>query len=246
MLAADLRDILFLDIETVPAVYRFVDLDPAMQALFEKKVGYKISEDMPVDKLYEKAGIWAEFGKVVSVAMGKFTREEDPEFHIRVYASHDERKLLERVREVLDNFDRRRDRDRSPRLLCAHNGKEFDFPYLARRMLVNRISLPPILQVHGKKPWEVPFCDTMELWSFGDRKHYTSLELLCRLLDVPVSKENMDGSDVARVYYEEGDLERIARYCGHDVEALANLFLRFKEAPLTEPARIKRSVEILE
>jgi len=232
MLETPLRDILFLDIETVPSVYRFDEMPLRMRELFEKKVSYKISDENPVEKIYEKAGIWSEFGKVVAVAFGKFSfSDENRKFHVKSYVSHDEPTLLGRVKEVLENFRRS-----SPKgLLCAHNGKEFDFPYLARRMIINRIALPDILRVHGRKPWETPFCDTMELWSFGDRKHYTSLELLCEILGIPDCKNEIDGSQVARVYYEENDLEKIGRYCGRDVVALANVLLRLREEKLLEP-----------
>ncbi len=222
--------ILFLDIETVPSVYRFEDLDQVQKKLFEKKMRYRISEETPAEVLYEKAGIWAEFGKIVTVSFGKFKRENGQrKFYVFNLAGHDEKKLLERTKEILDNFYKSTDR-----FLCAHNGKEFDFPYIARRMIVNKVPLPDILKVHGFKPWETPFCDTMELWSFGDRKHYTSLELLSHILDIPTSKIEMDGSDVARVYYEEGDLDKIKRYCAEDVIALANVFLRFREEPLLD------------
>jgi len=232
MIDTPLRDILFLDIETVPEVYRYEEMPEKKKELFAKKVAYKINDENPVENIYDNgAGIWAEFGKVVSVAFGKFVGKDGKrQFHVKTYVSENEKKLLEKVKEVLDNFHK----PWQKRYLCAHNGKEFDFPYLARRMIINRISLPELLKVHGKKPWETPFCDTMELWSFGDRKHYTSLELLCEILDIPGSKSEIDGSDVARIYYEEKDLEKIGEYCGRDVVALANVLLRFKEEPLLD------------
>ena len=113
-------------------------------------------------------------------------------------------------------------------VLCAHNGKEFDFPYLCRRMLVNGIKIPKILQIMGKKPWEINHIDTLEFWKFGDYKHYTSLELLTEIFGIPSPKDDIKGSDVARVYWEEKDLNRIAKYCQKDVLALVQLFLRFK------------------
>jgi DNA polymerase elongation subunit (family B) len=111
--------------------------------------------------------------------------------------------------------------------LCAHNGKEFDFPYLSRRMMVNGISLPAVLDNAGKKPWEVKFVDTLELWKFGDYKHYTSLELLAYLFGIPTPKDDIDGSMVAGIYYQEKDLPRIARYCEKDVLTIIRLLLKF-------------------
>ena len=244
MIATPLRDILFLDIETVPLFYRFDDLPEKWKKLFAKKAAYKLRDDNSVEQIYEDgAGIWAEFGKVVAISFGKFTFNDGKRhFHVRNYASSDEISLLTKAKEVLENFfalPRRR-------FLCAHNGKEFDFPYLARRMIIHRIGLPAPLKVHGKKPWETPFCDTMELWSFGDRKHYTSLELLCEILGIPGSKSGMDGSDVARVFYEEKNFEKIASYCGEDVVALANVLLRFKEEDILDESEISRETRILQ
>ena len=112
--------------------------------------------------------------------------------------------------------------------LCAHNGKEFDFPFIARRMLVNSIKVPKILDVAGKKPWETTFLDTMELWKFGDYKHFVSLELLADLFGIPTPKDDIDGSQVAKVYYEENDLERIVTYCQKDVITTINIFLKYR------------------
>jgi len=245
MIAYPLTDILFMDIETVPLIYRFDQLSSRTKRLFEKKVAYKIDENTTVEDLYDrKAGIWAEFGKVVTVAMGKFAlkKEEGREFVLKVYASRDEKKLLQKVSAILENFYK----PEKKRWLCAHNGKEFDFPYLARRMIINGLPLPHLLNVHAKRPWETPFCDTLELWQFGDRKHYTSLDLLCEILGIPTSKHEIDGSDIARLYYEENRLEDIARYCGEDVIALTNVLLRLKGEPLLEPAEINDSLEILD
>ncbi len=139
------------------------------------------------------------------------------------------------VKDVLDKFY---EQTRKEGVLCAHNGKEFDFPFLARRMIINRIPLPEILKVHGKKPWETSFCDTMELWKFGDFKHYTSLDLLTHILQIPSPKNDIKGSDVARIYYKEKDLERIKKYCSHDVAALANVWLRLNEMELLEEDQI--------
>ncbi len=239
-----LENILFLDIETVPATYRYEDLAPEWQQLFADKTAYQQKDGQTAEDIYEKAGIWAEFGKVVAVAFGLFRRQGGQRrFVLRVFADEDERKLLEQVAEVLRNFDRqvRKSRPGAMPYLCAHNGKEFDFPFLARRMLVQGVPLPDLLKMQGKKPWEVPFCDTLQLWRFGDFKHYVSLELLARLFDLPTPKSDISGKDVARVYYEEKDLERIARYCQNDVLTLANVFLRMRqEPPLAEEEVVRK------
>jgi uncharacterized protein YprB with RNaseH-like and TPR domain len=122
--------------------------------------------------------------------------------------------------------------------LCGHNGKEFDFPWVARRCVVHGIRLPKLLDIAGLKPWEVGHLDTMNLWSFGDRKAYTSLALLTHILGIPTPKDDITGADVARVYYEDGDLERIATYCKKDVVATTQLFLRLTGRPLVKEERI--------
>ncbi len=218
--------ILFLDIETVPLKYRYEDLNEHERYLFDKKVSYRIKEGVTTKDIYERAGIWAEFGKVVSIVFGIFKQTQGKRtFHIKSLAGSNEKSLLEETSRILNDFYTKKPQG----YLCAHNGKEFDFPFLARRMLINRVSLPRILKIHGKKPWETPFCDTLELWQFGDRKHYTSLELLTEILGITSPKNNIDGSDVARIFYEENDLHRIQEYCERDVIALANVFLRLRE-----------------
>jgi predicted PolB exonuclease-like 3'-5' exonuclease len=230
-----LTDLIFLDIETVPVTYRFEDLPEKFRKLFEKKVKYRLDDENTVEKLYEQAGIWSEFGKVVSIAFGKFTfKEGKRKFHLHALAGDNEKNILENTAKILDKFSRQSHSG----TLCAHNGKEFDFPYLARRMIINRIPLPDILKVHGKKPWETAFCDTLELWKFGDRKKYTSLELLAEILEIPGAKTDMDGSDVARVYYEEKDLEKIKKYCSSDVITLTNVYLRLTEQPVLKDDEI--------
>jgi uncharacterized protein YprB with RNaseH-like and TPR domain len=123
-------------------------------------------------------------------------------------------------------------------MLCAHNGKEFDFPYIARRMIIHKIPLPEKLKLFGKKPWEIAHIDTMEMWKFGDYKHYTSLKLLTKVLGVPSPKDEIDGSEVARVYYEEKDIKKITSYCEGDVIAIAQVYLRYQNEKLLETSAI--------
>ncbi len=223
-----LQKILFLDIETVPLKENFSELNETERQHFENKVKYKINDETSAEDLYEKAGIWAEFGKVIAVSFGKIVKDEKDklQLHIRSFGAHDEKNLLLQVKDVLTKFYAQ---TRSEGILCAHNGKEFDFPFLARRMIINRIPLPEILKVHGKKPWETSFCDTLELWKFGDYKHYTSLDLLTHILQIPSPKKDIKGSDVSGIYYQEKDLERIKDYCSRDVAALVNVWLRLNE-----------------
>ena len=233
---ARLSQFLFLDVETVPEIYRFEDLDETKRKLFEKKVKYRLNEETTTEDLYEQAGIWAEFGKIIVISAGFFVKDDGSEFRIKSFASDNEAKLLQDFADLLNSkYFQRKDLK-----LCAHNGKEFDFPYIARRMIINRIPLPKQLAVYGKKPWETPFCDTMELWRFGDYKHYTSLELLTHILGIPSPKQDIEGKDVARVYYEEKDLERIKNYCENDVIAIAQVLLRYMGKDLLKNEQIIR------
>jgi predicted PolB exonuclease-like 3'-5' exonuclease len=233
---ARLSQFLFLDVETVPEVYQFNDLPDDKKTLFEKKVRYRLKEEQTVEELYEQAGIWAEFGKIIVISVGFFVKDDGSEFRLKSFASDDEKQVLQDFAELLNaKYFQRKDLK-----LCAHNGKEFDFPYIARRMIINRIEIPKQLAVYGKKPWETPFCDTMELWRFGDYKHYTSLELLTNILGIPSPKQDIEGKDVARVYYEEKDLERIKNYCENDVIAIAQVLLRYMNKDLLKPEQIVR------
>lgn len=229
------EQILFLDIETVPEYEDFTALDEVTQELWAQKSRYQRKEEAEPAEFYQNAGIWAEFGKIVCISAGYFIRKGQTR-NFRVTSFHgDELKILKEFRILLtEHFG-------SPsQLLCAHNGKEFDFPYIARRMIINGISLPGKLDLFGKKPWEVPHLDTMELWKFGDYKHYTSLKLLAHVLGIPSPKEDMDGSMVRDVYYKEKDMDRIITYCELDVITLAQVFLRLRNEPLLEDSEIKR------
>lgn len=216
--------VLFLDIETVPQVYNFEDLDTEKQELWDAKTRYKQKDDQTAADIYDTAGILAEFGKIVCISVG-FVQQNNNESELRLksFYGDDENEILVNFNKLLNdhyNTDRH--------LLCAHNGKEFDFPYLARRILINQLTLPRVLDIAGKKPWEVNHLDTMQLWKFGDYKHYTSLSLLTNIFDIPSPKDDISGADVSRVYWEEQDIERIAKYCEKDVLATVQLFLRYK------------------
>jgi predicted PolB exonuclease-like 3'-5' exonuclease len=224
----NLQKILFLDIETVPETEKFEELSDLKQELFSKKTEYqrKTDEISPKD-FYQRAGIWAEFGKIICISVGFFTQEgKKQKFRLTSFYG-DEKKLLEDFKKLINKHF-----NKPEHLLCAHNGKEFDFPFIARRMIINRIDLPDKLDLFGKKPWEVAHLDTLDLWKFGDYKHYTSLQLLTNILDIPSPKDDIDGSQVAEVYYKEKDLQRIVKYCEKDTIAVAQLLLRYKNLPI--------------
>jgi predicted PolB exonuclease-like 3'-5' exonuclease len=213
-----LENILFIDVETVPLVYQYSDLDETMRYLWDNKFRYQPAES--AETQYKKAGIYAEFAKVICISVGFFN---DEVFRIKSYSNDSEKELLTEFSILLNSHY-----NKKTHLLCAHNGKEFDFPFLCRRMLINDIRLPKILNISGKKPWEINHIDTMELWKFGDYKNYTSLNLLAAIFNIPTPKDDIDGSDVARVYWEYQDIKRIVNYCQKDVITVAQLLLKFK------------------
>ena len=222
----DFSKILFLDIETVSQEKSFDQLSERMQKLWSHKAEQigKGDEEATPESLYDRAAIYAEFGKIVCISVGFFN---DRRFRLKSFYGHDEKALLNDFANMLNRYYNAPDAQ-----LCAHNCKEFDFPYIARRMLINGIQIPKILQVAGKKPWETNFIDTMELWKFGDYKTFTSLDLLCAILDIPTPKDDINGSAVGRVYWHENDIERIKTYCQKDVLAIAQLMRRYNYLPL--------------
>lgn len=225
------QKLLFLDIETVPMCASYEEMPDRIKPLWDKKAAYLIKneEDTP-ETIFPRAGIYAEFGKVVCISFGMFM---DGHFRIKSYFGDDEAKLLKDFADLLESKFSSKEF-----LLCAHNGKEFDFPYLSRRMLINGISLPEILDLAGKKPWEVAHIDTMELWKFGDFKNYTSLEVLAAIFDIPTPKDDIDGSQVGSVYWNDKDLDRIVTYCQKDVLTIAQLFLRYQGKPMLNEEQV--------
>lgn len=235
----NLEKILFLDIETVPQTYDFKDLDETTAALFNQKTRFQQKDGKTVDEIYgERGGILAEFGKIVCISVGYINKPKsgvitNKSIRLKSFYHEDEETLLRNFASLLNDYY-----SDPYSLLCGHNAKEFDFPYIARRMLIHGIKLPLPLDIAGKKPWEVNHLDTLELWKFGDYKHYTSLPLLCHIFKIPTPKDDISGADVARVYYEENDLERIKVYCEKDVVALIQLFLKMKGDGLVEESDI--------
>ncbi|MEN9700421.1 MAG: hypothetical protein RLZZ301_1619 [Bacteroidota bacterium] len=233
-----LEKVLFLDIETVPQAYTYEQLDETAQKLFEAKNRFQISPEKSIEQIYsERGGILAEFGKIVCISVGMLHEtSQGKSIRLKSFFHEDEETLLTQFKRLLD------DHYNTPyHVLCGHNAKEFDIPYLCRRMLIHGLKLPNVLQIAGKKPWEINHIDTLELWKFGDYKSFTSLSLLCHVFQIPTPKDDISGADVARVYYEEQDLTRIMVYCEKDVVALIQLFLRLKGDSLVDEFNIHSS-----
>ena len=231
-----IEHILFLDIETVPQHPDYSSLDETTMHLWEQKATALCKDGQTPASIYERAGIYAEYGKIICISLGFVHKNADNQLAFRLkscYSDH-EPELLKEFLEALHRFEMQH----TPVFLCAHNGKEFDFPYIARRMLIQGIDLPAALDMAGKKPWEVPFLDTMDLWRFGDYKNYTSLKVLTHVLDIPSPKDDIDGSQVANVYWQEKDLPRIVRYCEKDVLAIAQIMLRYKGLNMIAPEHV--------
>lgn len=222
-----LENILFLDIETVPEEENFELLDEEKQELFGLKTQYQRKEDFTPEEFYDRAGIWAEFGKIVCISVGYFTFKGDIR-HFRVTSFYgEEKKILQDFSNLLNTHF-----NQPQHIMCGHNAKEFDFPFIARRMIINQVQIPNKLNLFGKKPWEVPHLDTLEMWKFGDFKHYTSLKLLTKVLNIPSPKDDISGSEVGHVYYVEKDIDRIIVYCEKDVIAVAQIMLRLRREDL--------------
>jgi len=217
-----LNNVLFLDIETVPQFSGYDKLPERKKELWDKKAQSLIrnEEDTP-ESIYNRAGIYAEFGKIICISTG-IVHSNNSFIRLKSFYGDNEKALLNEFAGLLNKHF-----NDSKYLLCAHNGKEFDFPYIARRMLINGIKLPELLNISGKKPWEVQHLDTMEMWRFGDYKAYTSLDLLTDVFNIPSPKNDIKGSDVYKVYYEENNLERIKTYCEKDVTAIIQLMRKY-------------------
>jgi len=211
-----------------------------MQNLWDKKSRQFRTPDQIAQDVYERAGIYSEFGKIICISVG-LIREKNPFiFRLKSFFGKDEKLLLSEFSGMLSKFSR----NHKESLLCAHNGKEFDFPYIARRMIINGLIIPEILDNAGKKPWEIKLLDTMDLWKFGDYKNYASLDLLTTVLGIPTPKDDIDGSMVAGIYYNEDNLQRIVQYCEKDVLAIGRVLLRFMNLPGIDEDKIE-SVTIL-
>ncbi|NCT16933.1 MAG: 3'-5' exonuclease [Flavobacteriaceae bacterium CG2_30_34_30] len=229
----NIENILFLDIETVPLHKNYEEVDDTAKQLWEHKTQYQRKDEFTAEEFYDRAGIWAEFGKIVCISVGYFVLKGDVRnFRVTSFFG-EEIKLLKDFKNLLETHF-----NKPQHVLCAHNGKEFDFPYIARRMIINRIGLPFKLDLFGKKPWEVAHLDTLELWKFGDYKHFTSLKLMTHILGIPSPKDDIDGSEVRDVFYIEKDIDRIVTYCEKDTIAVAQVLLRLRNEVILLPDEI--------
>lgn len=229
----NLQNILFLDIETVPEMQHFDMLSDEKKELFDMKTRYQRKEDQTPEDFYERAGIWAEFGKIICISVGYFTfRNDIRSFRVTSFFG-EETQILKDFSNLLNNYF-----GKPEHLLCGHNAKEFDFPFIARRMIIHGLPIPNKLNLFGKKPWEIPHLDTMELWKFGDYKNFTSLRLLANILNIPSPKDDIDGSQVGYVYYIEDDIDRIITYCEKDVVTVAQIMLRLRREEILDPSEI--------
>jgi len=241
----DLSKILFLDIETVSQKADFGEISDGMKGLWTRKANQinRQTEDLSPDDVaqtyWDRAGIFAEYGKIVCISVGVLIIDRKSrriECRVKSFASHDEKELLADFCEMVVQYYN----DPDIHSICGHNIKEFDIPYICRRLLINGMTLPHIFNIPGRKPWETKFLlDTLTLWKFGDYKHYTSLKLLTEIFGIPTPKDDIDGSDVNKVYWEDNDLDRIAKYCEKDVLAAIQLLFKFKGMPMLEANQIQ-------
>ncbi len=214
--------LLFIDIETVPAYPDYASLPDNWKALWDKKCQYINPNNIEQDTFYQRAGIYAEFGKIVCISTGLIS--SSGETRHKSFYGHQEKDILQKFADLLNQYY-----PNEQYSLVAHNGKEFDFPYIARRMLVNGVKIPFLLNNSEKKPWEIHLKDTLEMWKFGDYKHYVSLDVLTQLFDIESPKDDMNGADVYKTYYQEQNLEKIVRYCEKDVTALIQVYLALSQ-----------------
>jgi hypothetical protein len=232
-----LANLLLLDIETVPAEADYHSLNAEWQSLWFEKISKTVPENMTPEESYQmKAGILAEFGKIICISTAFFYENEQKAVCLKMKSVYgdDERTLLEDFVKLCDKMYAHQKQFQ----FGGHNIREFDIPFICRRLLINRLPLPEYLQLQDKRPWDVKMFDTLTWWKFGDYKNYISLHLLANVLDIPTSKTDMDGSMVQEVYYKEKNLQRIVDYCQRDVVVTANVILRFKNLPLLDAANV--------
>lgn len=235
-----INNILFLDIETVSQYQDYAALPESWRTLWNSKASglMKHHEGSTEESLYGRAAIYAEFGRIICISCGILQASgAEKRITIKSFYGNNEAMILQQFIEMLNRWCAG-----EAKFLCAHNGKEFDFPYLCRRMIINRLEIPSILNTVGKKPWEVPHLDTMDLWKFGDFKNYTSLNLLSHALGLPSPKDDIDGSMVGEIYWtgdKNNAIQRITEYCQKDVLAVAQVYLRIFGEELINPANIE-------
>ena len=231
-----IKNVLFLDIETVPCSPSYENLDITFQTLWSEKTAWQRKEEYTPAEFYKlKAGVMAEFAKIICISVGYlFAEKNENHFRIKSFYGDNEKQIITNFNELLNSqFNKKQHQ------LCAHNGKEFDFPFIARRTLINGLKIPALLDIAGKKPWDVNHLDTMELWKFGDYKHYTSIKLLAALFNIQTPKDDIDGSQVSDIYWNDKDIERIKKYCQKDTLTVAQIFLKYKGEELISENNIE-------
>lgn len=233
------KNILFIDIETASGVNTYTTLTENMQKLWLRKARSLMNPlQKPLEDLYfERAALFPEFGRIISIGMGFLFYNKNKELSLKVktISNKNEKDLLLEFNQFIESTYPSKELS-----LVAHNGKEFDFPYLCKRMLVHQLVIPKALQLQGKKPWEVVHQDTIEWWRFGDKKGYVSLELLAEIMGIGNVKTDLSGDKVNYTFYIEKDLEKIKKYCAEDVITLAQLFLRFNFIDYIQEKNIQR------
>jgi 3'-5' exonuclease len=228
----NLNNLLLIDIETVPQHGSAAALSTEWQELWQLKAKrLNIPEDATLEDSYSNnAGIYAEFGKIICISTGYFYTDADKKLKCKLKSLKNDQEV-----HLLNDFVLDCDKFQQSKrniVFCGHNIKEFDIPYICRRMMANGLQLPKYLQLNNLKPWETNLMDTMQWWRFGDYKNYTSLRLLSQVLGVPSSKDDIDGSMVRNVYYNEKDLDRIAQYCTKDVQTVAQIIMKYNSREL--------------
>lgn len=234
-----LSDLLIIDIETVPAEKTYDHLNQQWKALFTDKATKTVPFlENPAEIYQKRGGIWAEFGKIVCIGIGIF-RWVDPvgwELDLFSFAGHEEVEILRNFAVFCE-----KQANNQPGFgFAGHNIREFDLPFIGRRMLINGVPLPISLQLQNKKPWELSHhFDTMAYWKFGDYKSYISLELLANVLGIDTPKQGISGADVQHLYYEQNNLPAIVAYCKKDVIATARIIQRYLNLPPVGDGQIK-------
>lgn len=234
---AEVAKIVFFDLETA-SEYESLDQlalnKPKMAELWSKRCEYLRSrfeenKDMTDEQLYEaKAALTPEFARIVCATFGRVTFiGEDPNVIIKSYCSEHEDEVLDGIQKVFDKF--------ASLKFSGHNIKRFDIPMMCKRLLIHGRSLPKGLQIQNLKPWEMPFIDTSEVWSFGAwQEGFVSLELLVTAIGLETPKGDIKGEDVSRVFWQDGDTHRIAEYCQRDVFAGIQALLKLSGLPVVE------------
>ena len=224
-----LKNIVFFDIETAgshESLDALQEDNPLLATLWSKRCEYlrekfEENKDLTDEELYlNKAALHPEFNRIVCASFGRIAGDVDStSMIIKSYSGDDESEILDGIDKVLTKFNKMN--------LCGHNIKRFDIPVMGKRFLINGKKLPKSLMIYDSKPWELPFIDTSDIWSFGAwQEGFASLELIAASLKVPSPKDDIRGEDVHSVFWESSEHSRIAEYCAKDVKVLGDIMLK--------------------